>query len=262
MPADSCAAAADVLNMPIIIKADVAVNALLIAAAPRCYRKQRDAIILFVSVPVKAERSGREDVADVRARIRELETALGERIADVARTKVELAAFRVHYQDRVGRLYEELDELEAAIAKAELGEIAKRMEGETSEASRAAAPSEPLPRYTSDAVRKLFRDVAKAIHPDLAEDEVARDRRHALMIEANRAYALGDEERLRWILQSWESSPEAVAEGDPEAERLRLERRIAQLEDQITFAAGDMVARLKVDIMTARHRLHAIEWRP
>ena len=66
-------------------------------------------------------------------------------------------------------------------------------------------PSAPAPegpaRFTSDAVRTLFRDVAKTIHPDLALDEHPRHRRHALMIEANKAYARGDEEQLRWILQ-------------------------------------------------------------
>jgi hypothetical protein len=142
-------------------------------------------------------------------------------------------------------------------------------------------------RYTSDAVRSLFRDVAKAIHPDLAGDEVARDRRHALMIEANRAYALGDEERLRWILRAWESSPEAVPGSDPESVRLRLLRRIAQLEEQLHLSAGeitalqdtplsrlktmvdeaavkgkdlvaDTVRRLKRDVMVARNRLDAI----
>ena len=71
-------------------------------------------------------------------------------------------------------------------------------------ASQAPAPADTAPRLTTDAVRRLFRDVAKVIHPDLAHDPEARDRRHALMIEANRAYALGDEERLRWILQAWE----------------------------------------------------------
>jgi hypothetical protein len=281
------------LNVAIIINAGVAVNAVLIAARARCYRNRRDAIILFVSVPVKSEQPGREDVADVRARIRGLDTMLGERVAEVARIKVELAAFRVRYQQQVGRLHEELDEIEAAIAQAELGEIARRMAGETAGAGASTAPpaSEPPPRYTSDAVRKLFRDVAKAIHPDLAEDEVARDRRHALMIEANGAYALGDEERLRWILEAWARSPEAVQGTDPDADRLRLERRAAQLEEQIALVAGDlealrdspmwklkvmvdeaaaggkdlirdMVARLKADIMVARNRLHAIEWTP
>ena len=44
----------------------------------------------------------------------------------------------------------------------------------------------------------------------IARDDLTRDQRHTLMVEANRAYALGDEDRLRWVLQAWERSPEAV----------------------------------------------------
>ncbi len=107
------------------------------------------------------------------------------------------------------------------------------------------------------------------------------------MIEANRAYAAGDEERLRWILQAWERSPEAVPGHDPEATRLRLVRRIAQIEEELVALARDLVAlkdsplwklkvmvdeaaargkdlvrdmvkRLKRDIMVATNRLDAI----
>ena len=153
------------------------------------------------------------------------------------------------------------------------------------------APSEPAPRYTSDAVRRLFRDVAKAIHPDLARDESTRDRRHTLMAEANRAYTLGDEDRLRWVLQAWERSPEAVQDSDPDATRLRLTRRIEQVEEELTLCTQEMAAlkesalwqlkamvdeaaargkdlvadtvrRLKRDIMAARNRLDAMLWRP
>lgn len=225
----------------------------------------------------------------LRARLMERETALGERLGEVDRVKAELAAFKVRYKEQVGRLHEELDELEAAIAEAELGELAKQLagEGDRSSPSSAAQP-EPQARFTTDAVRRLFRDVAKAIHPDLAEDERARDRRHRLMIEANRAYALGDEERLRRILQAWERSPEAVQGSDAESARLRLERRIAEIEDQLTACAGDlaelrdtpiwklkamvdeargrgkdlvgdMVRRLKRDITAARNRLDAMQ---
>ncbi len=175
-----------------------------------------------------------------------------------------------------------------AIAEAELGEISKRLHdaGPSTQQPGSARP-EPLPRLTSDAVRKLFRDVAKAIHPDLAGDQAARDHRHALMVEANKAYALGDEEQLRVILQAWERSPEAVLGSDPEAMRLRLVRRIAQIEDQLetiaqdlaalkdsplgklktmvdeAAAAGkdlvrDMIGRLKRDILVATNRLDAI----
>jgi hypothetical protein len=136
-------------------------------------------------------------------------------------------------------------------------------------------------------VRKLFRDVAKAIHPDLARDESARDRRHTLMIEANLAYASRDEEQLRLILHAWENSPEAVLGSGPDAMRLRLTRRLAQIEEQLNALTSDlaelrdtptwklkamvddaaakgkdlvrdMIRRLRRDIMAATNRLDAM----
>jgi hypothetical protein len=229
-----------------------------------------------------------EKIEDLHARLTELESMLGERSADAAKAQADLAAFRIRYRAEVGLLHDELDRLELALAEAELGEISKRVaEAGGPEPPPAAARPEPQPRFTSDAVRKLFRDVAKAIHPDLARDEVTRDRRHSLMIEANRAYAMGDEEQLRAILQAWDRSPEAVQGNDAEAMRLRLVRRIAQIEEQLEglgsalaavkesalwklkvmvddeAAKGndlikDMVRRLKRDILVASNRLDAL----
>ena len=111
------------------------------------------------------------------------------------------------------------------------------------------------------------------------------------MIEANRAYAQGDEERLRTILQSWERSPEAVQGVDAGAVRLRLVRRIAEIEEQPAAytselaelresplgklkamvdeasargkdLVSDMVKRLKRDIMAAQNRLDAMRSHP
>lgn len=225
------------------------------------------------------------------SRVADLQGVLSQRAAEIAAARTDLATFRIRYTQEVGLLHEELDELERAIARAELGELSKLVEeGAGSSAPAAdARPTDASPKYTSDAVRRLFRDVAKTIHPDLAGDEQGRGRRHVLMIEANRAYARGDEERLRWILQAWERSPEAVPGSDPNAERLRLERRLAQLEEQIDLYAGelgelkdsplwklkvmvdeaagrgkdlvaDMVRRLNRDIMAARNRLDAMLW--
>jgi len=223
-----------------------------------------------------------------------LESALDERAAEIARAKSDLEAFRIRYRQDVGLLHEELDELERAIAEAELGELSRRVEegdGEPAVPPADAPPSEQPARYTSDAVRRLFRDVAKTIHPDLARDESTRDRRHALMAEANRAYALGDEDRLRWVLQAWERSPEAVQDSDPDATHLRLTRRIEQVEEELKACDSDLAAlresalwqlkalvdeaaargrdlvadavrRLKRDIMAARNRLDAMQWNP
>ena len=237
--------------------------------------------------------SSHDDIDGLLVRLKALDNALVERGADVHRARADLAAFKIRYHSEVGLLHEELDELELAIDEAELGELSKRVAGDGGGAAPAPAdaPLEVLPRSTTDAVRRLFRDVAKTIHPDLARDAQARDRRHALMIEANRAYALGDEERLRSILQAWENSPESVPGNDPGAMRERLLRRLAQIEDQLAAydsefvtlresalgklkamvdeaaARGEdliaeMVRRLQRDIMMARNRLDALQWRP
>jgi len=229
------------------------------------------------------------ELEGLHARLTVLEHQLGERRDEVARTRADLDAFRIKYRHEVGLLHEELDRLELALSDAELGILTERL-GETPD-SQPAAPSgdriESAPRFTTDAIRKLFRDVAKAIHPDLAHDAMARDRRHSLMVEANRAYAVGDEEQLRAILQAWERSPEAVQGTDQEAMRLRLVRRIDQIDEQLGILAGDlaamqesslwklkamvddeaatgkdlikdMVRRLKRDILVATNRLDAL----
>ena len=238
-----------------------------------------------------------DDLDRLRARITELEAVLDARAADADRIERELDMFAARYQKQVGTLHEQLDQLELDIAEAELGELSKQVaDGRaapafTPPASMAAPEPEPAPRFTSDAVRKLFRDVARIIHPDLAGDEHTRDRRHALMIQANRAYAMRDEEQLRRILESWERSPEAVQGSDPAAARLRLERRLAQIEEHLDTCGRDlaalqasrlyelkamvdeaaasgrdlvaeMVRRLKRDIMAATNRLDAMRSSP
>lgn len=240
-------------------------------------------------------RTGRpqDDLEALRARVGELEALLDDRDREVRTLAAGLDAFRIRYRQDVGLLHEQLDALEAAIDEAERGVRAHSPEsppaGATGPVDR--PPVENAPKYTSDTVRKLFRDVARTIHPDLAEDDLTRDRRHALMVEANRAYALGDEQRLRSILAAWHNSPEAVSGLDAEAARLRLVRRIAQIEEQLDACAsqmadleasslwhlkamvddaaasgkdlvGDMVRRLQKDILVAQNRLDAITWRP
>ncbi len=239
--------------------------------------------------------SSADDLDGLRDRVAEREAVLDERAADADRISRELDMFAARYKAQVGTLHEQLDQLELDIAEAELGELSTHLAEGGVRPSAAPLPAadapEPAPRFTSDAIRTLFRDVAKAIHPDLADDEHARDRRHSLMIDANRAYALRDQEQLRRILDRWERSPEAVQGSDPAATRLRLERRLAQIEENLEMYArelaalqasslyalktmaddaaargrdlvADMVVRLKRDIMAATNRLDAMRSTP
>jgi hypothetical protein len=239
---------------------------------------------------IRSQTSGEATAEDLRATLTDLEARLDQRAAEFTRAKVDLAAFSVNYRAQVGRLHEELDELQFALAEAELIEISQRVKAEPGQRTAPSAPQfEPPARFTSDAVRRLFRDVAKMVHPDLAADEATRDRRHALMIEANRAYAVGDEARLRWVLDAWARRPDAIRDSDPAADRDRLARRITEVEEELTACTAalaalrqspmmrlqimvdeaavrgkdliaDMVRRLKRDILVARNRLDAMRW--
>jgi len=240
-----------------------------------------------VTAIVRADRDD-DHLETLGERLVGMEKALEARTAEVDSARAGLEAFRLRYRQEVGLLHEQLDAIELAIAEAELGELARKVGATPSPAdSPAATTPTPAPRFSSDAVRKLFRDVAKTIHPDLAHDHAARERRHALMIEANKAYARGDEAQLRWILDAWQRSPEAVQGIDAEATRLRLVRRIAQVEEELQLLdddlaalkstslwelktmvdqaavrgkdiVADMVRRLKRDIMAATNRLDAM----
>jgi hypothetical protein len=233
------------------------------------------------------------DIGALRARVAEHETLLADRAADADRLRRELDMFAARYRQQVGTLHDELDRLELDIAEAELSELSRQVAAGGPRVSGAPPPASPAtaPRFTSDAVRKLFRDVARMIHPDLARDDHTRDRRHALMIEVNRAYALRDEEQLRRILEAWQRSPEAVEGSDPAAVRLRLERRLAQIDEHLGSCArevaaleasplyelkvmadreaakgrdlvADMVKRLQRDILAATNRLEAMRSMP
>ena len=105
---------------------------------------------------------------------------LDARLARLTQLESELDTFKIRYRHEVGRRHEELDELEYATTELELAELARQLGEEPTDwpTRPTAERDEPAPRFTSDAVRKLFRDVAKAVHPDLADNEHARQHRH------------------------------------------------------------------------------------
>jgi hypothetical protein len=88
---------------------------------------------------------------------------------------------------------------------------------------------EPRPVIGEDA-KRLFRQLARRIHPDLAGDAQERERRTNLMVAANDACEQGDVAALERLLEEWHASPEAVTGRGTAAELERTLRRIAQVE--------------------------------
>lgn len=181
-----------------------------------------------------------------KAELATLEAELAERELERATLQAELHAFEQRYLRIVGARYAELDEIKAQIAEArarlnpsnktaqEEAEHTRQQAAESAGAAADAQAIETRPKFKpSDDLKKLYRDLARKMHPDLATEPKERERRHQLMIEVNRAYEIGDEERLQAILRDWQRSPESINDESLGGELIRIIRQIAQAEERI-----------------------------
>lgn len=166
-----------------------------------------------------------------------LETALAARELDLATNQAELNAFEGEYLRIVGSRYTEIDRLEAQIV-----EYMAYLES--------AKDFKP-----SDSLKTLYRQVAKLIHPDLATDDKERLRRQNLMMEANLAYENEDEERLRAILHSWETSPESIQGEGVVAKLIRTIRQIAQTKMRLKAIGEEIEALQQTDLYQLKHQV-------
>jgi DnaJ-domain-containing protein 1 len=184
------------------------------------------------------------ELKNKQAHLAGLEAALAERELELTRLQGSLQAFEREYLRVVGVRYAKLDEIEAEIAKylAFLNpkdEFARKQavlaweKAQISKRTMSAIASSHQNSHPGESLKKLYRQVAKRIHPDLATDEVERLRRQKLMALANQAYENGDKQKLEAILHQWEHSPEFVKGEGIAAELIRAIRKIAQVREQL-----------------------------
>ncbi|WP_432079360.1 hypothetical protein [Streptomyces sp. YPW6] len=166
------------------------------------------------------------------------EQALIEFEIAVETFRVEVENFsRLHHQ-KLGPMYARLDELDALIAEAraartgdpederkarEARAVVMPMPGvdelfhdwmDTDGLSPEAAamltdqPVRPPKRVRpSEEARRLYRELARRAHPDLAQDEVERQRRDEFIARVNGAYGRGDVELLKELVAEWDAGP-------------------------------------------------------
>ena len=176
-----------------------------------------------------------------------IENELAERELDLSTLEAELRAFERRYLRTVGVKYAELDDLEAQIAEAtarlnpqdtrahEQASQARAQAEESAQAAGTAQASKQKDEFKPpEDLKKLYREIAKRVHPDLANGEEERARRTRFMAEVNRAYQDGDAVRLQAILAEWEGSPEAVKGEGVGADLVRIIRKIALVRGRLS----------------------------
>jgi hypothetical protein len=99
---------------------------------------------------------------------------------------------------------------------------------------------ESTPKELAERLKRLYRDVAKAVHPDFSDNDLERQHRHTLMVRANEAYDSGDEVRLNALLHEWESSPEAIRGQGAVPDLIRAIRRIHRVRMRLAEIAVEV----------------------
>ncbi|MFD3457226.1 hypothetical protein ACFWVC_34250 [Streptomyces sp. NPDC058691] len=197
--------------------------------------------------------------------VRAAEHALIEFEIAVETFRVEVENFsRLHHQ-KLGPMYARLDELDALIAEAVAAKSGDRED--IRRASEARALVMPMPGVEelfgglldSDGIRppddphpprrvrpgkeaqRLYRELVRKAHPDLAQDAAEQERRSEFIARVNEAYAYADEERLRELAAEWEAGPVPEEEQPTEGEVLyaRLEW-LAQRKEQLAALAAEL----------------------
>ena len=217
-------------------------------------------------MPVETEiaRKATPEEEELVSKQRELALLLGElaeRELSLASLKAALAAFEGQYLREVGVLYAELDEWNAKIAEliatldgsceAQAAASKARQQSQETYAAAHGEASNAAEFMPSPELKKLFKEVAKAVHPDRASGQDDRILRERLMKEATAAFSRGDAAALEEILEEYRSSLESVA-GLGVAEKLqrialegmRVRKRLSQIDLEIAELAASPMAKL------------------
>ncbi len=171
--------------------------------------------------------------------VRAAEQALIEFEIAVETFRVEVENFSRLHEQKLGPMYARLEELDARILEAKAARSDDPEDRRRADEARARLmpipgveelmngwmdadglfpeatamltdqPVRPPQRVRpSEEARKLYRDLARKAHPDLAQEDKERARREEFITRVNAAYARGNEAELRELAEEWAAGPE------------------------------------------------------
>ncbi|WEO96393.1 hypothetical protein A6P39_021465 [Streptomyces sp. FXJ1.172] len=204
--------------------------------------------------------------------VRTAEQALIEYEIAVETFRVEVENFSRLHEQRLGPLYARIEELDAEIAEAKAARTGDPEDIRRAEEARARVLPIPgveellhgwmdghglFPEATamlteqavrppervrpSEEARRLYRELARKAHPDLAQEEEEQKRREEFLTRVNAAYARGDETLLRELAEEWAAGPVPPERQPSPAEELyaRLEW-LAQRKELLSLVAREL----------------------
>ncbi|WP_283843704.1 rhodanese-like domain-containing protein [Kitasatospora humi] len=193
-----------------------------------------------------------ERLGPLYARLDELEALVAE--ARAARTGDPEDLRRAAEARQVVDELPDLDALFADIREAEAARSEQRPPGGPQsgepprEDPRAGEPPREVPGAAGwgrvrpgKEAQRLYRELARAAHPDLSTDPAEQRRRSEFIARANEAYGRGDTEALRVLAEEWSTAPEAAPHPQAPERGQWLRQRLEWLGARIGELAAERV---------------------
>ncbi len=204
-----------------------------------------------------------------RAVLERLKDRLADREEEMADLRTDLERFEASYTIQVGRLYADLDDIEAQIAEEEYKlvpddeeikkkaeELRRRAEESAARALEAAEAGDVRWQPTL-AAKKAYHNLARTIHPDLALDAAEKVKRHGLMAQLNQAYSAGDQDKLNKLVEDFRNSPDLVKGDSVGDEWVRAIRQISQIKNRLTELSKEKLVAESTELYTLREKMQA-----
>jgi hypothetical protein len=203
--------------------------------------------------------------------VRAAEQALIEFEIAVETFRVEVENFSRLHEQKLGPMYARLEELEALILEARAARSDDPEDRRRANEARARLMPIPgveellngwmdgdglFPEATamltdrpvrpprrvrpSEEARKLYRDLARKAHPDLAQEEKERARREEFITRVNAAYARGNEDELRELAEEWAKGPELKRVPSAGEELYARLEWLARRKEMLTLVAREL----------------------
>ncbi|WP_343999548.1 hypothetical protein [Streptomyces thermocarboxydovorans] len=203
--------------------------------------------------------------------VRAAEKALIEFEIAVETFRIEVENFSRLHEQKLGPMYARLEELDARILQARADRTGDPEDLRRAEEARARLapipgveelmngwmddqglfpeavamltdqPVKPPQRVRpSEEARKLYRELVRKAHPDLAQEESERGRREEFITRVNAAYARGSVDELKELAEEWAAGPQ-LKRARSAAEELyaRLEW-LSQRKEMLTVLAKEL----------------------
>ncbi|MYW54063.1 hypothetical protein GTY64_21780 [Streptomyces sp. SID8376] len=203
--------------------------------------------------------------------VRAAEKALIEFEIAVETFRVEVENFARLHEQKLGPVYARLEELDARILEIKASRSDDPEDRRKAEEARARLmpipgveelmngwmdgdglfpeatamltdqPVRPPQRVRpSEEARKLYRELARMAHPDLAQEEKERARREEFITRVNAAYARGNADELRELAEEWAAGPELKRVPSPAEELYARLEWLSERKELLTLLARNL----------------------